>query len=333
MHCVSSRSWITILILGLAPASHAALREWDGDAQMNNTWITPDNWVGNVAPNPGDDLLFQFGARHPNNNNNFPPGTTFNTIELRGGGMGSSYNISGNSIAFNAGIHVENNSGSPADHSLNNSLLLNSNQTFFVQNDVGTFSLLGPINLNGKNLTFDITTGSQAHSDGVISGPGTVIKTGSGTLHINGIQPTTPVLLAAGTLKGIGTVGTLTSVAVGGPGSAVLSPGGSPGILTSSNVVLNASATFNVELNGTTAGTTYDRLRVTARFRSATPRSRSRSASSRQSATASRSSTMTAPIPCSAHSAVCPKGQSSSLRHPRLSCASPTQAAMATTWC
>ena len=93
--------------------SHSALREWDGDAQMDNTWITPDNWVGNVAPNPGDDLLFRSGARHPNNNNNFPPGTTFNTIELRGGGMGQGYNISGNSIALNAGIHVENNSGSP----------------------------------------------------------------------------------------------------------------------------------------------------------------------------------------------------------------------------
>ncbi|MGH8246386.1 MAG: hypothetical protein ACREUU_08130, partial [Gammaproteobacteria bacterium] len=83
-------------LLALVPVAHAALREWDGDASMDNKWTTPANWAGNVAPNPGDDLLFRSGARHPNNNNDFAPGTTFNSIELRGGG-GSGYNLGGNS--------------------------------------------------------------------------------------------------------------------------------------------------------------------------------------------------------------------------------------------
>jgi len=82
----------------------------------------------------------------------------------------------------------------------------------------------------------------------VISEAGGLIKTGAGpltltvnntytgttrleggTLQINGSQPASPVVLEAGALKGTGTVGTLTSIGSGGPGSIVVSPGGSPG--------------------------------------------------------------------------------------------------------
>jgi len=259
----------------------AAVLEWDGDASMDNKWITPANWAGNIAPNPGDSLLFMSGQRHPNNENNFPDGTTFDSIEFRGGGPGQGYSVSGNSIALNAGLRVENNSGQAIDHTVNNSLLLNSNQTFTIINDVGILFLPGTINLNGKGLRFDVTSGSDARAQGVISGAGGLIKTGAGlltlsanntytgvsalnagTLQINGSQPASAALLSAGTLKGIGTVGTLTAVGSGGPGSIMLSPGGSPGILTCSNVALNASTTLAIELNGTTPGSGYDQLSV-----------------------------------------------------------------------
>jgi autotransporter-associated beta strand protein len=268
------------LLLPLRSA-HAALREWDGDASMDNKWITPVNWAGNIAPNPGDSLLFRSGQRHPNNENNFPDGTTFDSIEFQGGGPGQGYNVSGNAIALNAGLRVENNSGQAIDHSVNNALLLNSNQTFTIINDVGILFLPGTINLNGKGLRFDITSASEARAQGVISGAGGLIKTGaglltltanntytgatalnSGTLQINGPQPASPILLDAGTLKGSGTVGTLTAVGSGGPGSIVLSPGGSPGILTCSNVALNASTTLTIELNGVTPGSDYDQISV-----------------------------------------------------------------------
>ncbi|HEU0009068.1 MAG TPA: autotransporter-associated beta strand repeat-containing protein [Verrucomicrobiae bacterium] len=261
-------------------SAHAALREWDGDASMDNKWTTSVNWAGNIAPNPGDSLLFMSGQRHPNNNNDFPDGTTFDSIEFRGGG-GAGYNVSGNTIALNAGLRVENNSGNSIDHTVNNSLLLNSNQTFTVLNPVGTIFLPGTINLNGKGLRFDVSSASEARAQGVISGTGGVLKTGAGlltltanntytgatalsagTLQINGSQPASPVVLGAGALKGIGTVGTLTAVGNGGPGSILLSPGGSPGILTCSNVALKASTTLAVELNGTTPGGSYDQLSV-----------------------------------------------------------------------
>ena len=266
-----------LFLLQPQAATVAALREWDGGASMNNDWTTPANWVAG-APVAGDDLLFTTGQRHPNNNNDYAGGTTFNSIELRGGGPGAGYNIGGNTIALNAGLHVENNNGQAIDHTVSMMFVLNSNQTFTIINDVGILFLASALNLNGKDLTFNVAPLSEARSQGVISGPGGLSKTNSGTLllsanntytgdttldggtlQVNGLQPASPVILKAGTLKGLGTVGTLTAVGNGGPGSIVLSPGAISGILTCSNVALNASTAFTVELNG---GNDYDQLNV-----------------------------------------------------------------------
>jgi autotransporter-associated beta strand protein len=78
----------------------------------------------------------------------------------------------------------------------------------------------------------------------------------SGTLLVNGSQPQSPVTVNSGaTFGGSGTVGNITA-------SGVVSPGNGPGILTSSNVVFNASGSFNVELKGPVAGVDYDQLNV-----------------------------------------------------------------------
>jgi fibronectin-binding autotransporter adhesin len=61
-------------------------------------------------------------------------------------------------------------------------------------------------------------------------------------------------------LGGTGTVGAITSTALGG----TVAPGPGPGILNSGNVNWSTGGpSFVVELNGTTAGTGYDRLNVT----------------------------------------------------------------------
>ena len=78
-----------------------------------------------------------------------------------------------------------------------------------------------------------------------------------GTLIVNGSIVSCPLTVgAAGILAGSGTVAHITST-LGG----VVAPGSSPGILTSSNVVINTAASdFTVELNGTAVGTGYDQL-------------------------------------------------------------------------
>ena len=272
--------WSILLVLAMALASDvgATLRQWTGNAVMDNHWSNSQNWTPS-RPQAGDDLLFPSGALHPNCNDDYTNGTTFNSITFSGGG-GRGYNVVGNVIALNAGVRVDNNSGTFIDHTINNSLLLNSNQTFSVNNPVGTFSLAGPIALNGKDLTFDLTAGSPALAQGVISGSGSLTKTSGGiltlsatntytgpttlnggTLVINGPQPASPVVLNAGTLAGTGKLGTVTAMGNGGSGTIVVSPGGSPGILTCSNLALNPSCRVDLELKGEITGA-YDQLNV-----------------------------------------------------------------------
>lgn len=82
----------------------------------------------------------------------------------------------------------------------------------------------------------------------------------AGTLLINGSLAAGSAVSvgASGTLGGSGTIGGATSVA----GS--LSPGNSAGILTvSNNATIIDGGALNIELNGTTVGTDYDRVALT----------------------------------------------------------------------
>ena len=90
--------------------------------------------------------------------------------------------------------------------------------------------------------------------DNTYSGETAVLQ---GTLLVNGSQPASMVgMLPAAILGGTGTVGDILAY-------GVLSPGTSPGILTCSNVALNAGSTLRVELNGTLPGAFgYDQLNV-----------------------------------------------------------------------
>jgi fibronectin-binding autotransporter adhesin len=79
-----------------------------------------------------------------------------------------------------------------------------------------------------------------------------------GTMQVDGSQSQSTVLGFGGTLQGIGTVGAISLTA---PAAAV-APGDSPGILTCGNFGGGGSGSLNVELNGTTPGSTYDQLNV-----------------------------------------------------------------------
>jgi autotransporter-associated beta strand protein len=153
------------------PAAHAALHTWSGGGP-NPGWTNAANW-GGTAPVAGDDLLFPPTAAQMNSSNNFPSGTTFNSLIFSGGG----YTLVGNSIALNAGIRATNG----IDNLIINSLILNSNQTFTINIGSGNLYLEGDlINLNGKDLTFDVGSSSVAQVPLVISGAGGLIKTGPG---------------------------------------------------------------------------------------------------------------------------------------------------------
>src|SRR5262245_20800093 len=88
----------------LAPAA----RFWDGmvdggavSAAAN--WMTDTNWVGDVRPDPGDDLFFPEAAELKTNFDDFAAGTLFNTITFSGNG----YSVTGNAVTLAAGLSAD----------------------------------------------------------------------------------------------------------------------------------------------------------------------------------------------------------------------------------
>src|ERR1043166_9273913 len=298
------RLGILTVMLILAGSVHATLRVWTGNATMSNSWTNALNWSGNVAPVPGDDLEFPFDAVKQNSSDNYTNGTTFNSILFWHGGSGPTihYDLTGNSIALNAGISAVNSSVSLWDNTVNNAFLLNSNQTFATA-AFTALAMFGAINLNGHNLTFDTAALSPIDVHGVISGAGGVIKTNPGTLTLytnntysgsttvsdgmltlnrsEGISNSASIAVSGAsailnafngfflksgqTLSGIGSV---SGDVIASPGS-IISPGNNTlGILTfNNNLTLNPAATLIAVLNGTNAGTGYKIGRASCRER------------------------------------------------------------------
>ena len=81
-----------------------ATRIWDGGVARNDQWTERRNWVGNVAPTFGDNLVFPDNIRFTDRglNNDFPVGTQFNNITFEGEG----YLIRGNRILLSGDITV-----------------------------------------------------------------------------------------------------------------------------------------------------------------------------------------------------------------------------------
>lgn len=141
---------------------------------------------------------------------------------------------------------------------------------------IGSLDGSGSVNL-GANFINSFGSGSHTYN-GVISGSGSFMLAGNitctlngnntytgqiylyddfpSTVNINGSQPQSPVYVGNhATLGGSGTVGPIEA-------RGSVSPGGSPGILTSSNATFSASGNFTVELAGPNPGTDYDQLIV-----------------------------------------------------------------------
>ena len=131
---------------------------WDGGGG-NDSWSTAANWVGDVAPTDGSNLVFPSGAARLTNNNDLV-GLSFHSITFAGAG----YNITGSAITLTEGISATYVSGTT---------------TF----GLGT-TLAG-------NLTIDVSAGGTLDLSGAIvfdSGGNlrSVTKNGGGTLRYSG---------------------------------------------------------------------------------------------------------------------------------------------------
>jgi hypothetical protein len=68
-------------------------RIWSGLAPTDH-WTSDSNWVGGVAPKPGDDLIFPTTASQKTNTNDFSSGRNIGSIDFEGAG----FTLQGNSI-------------------------------------------------------------------------------------------------------------------------------------------------------------------------------------------------------------------------------------------
>src|SRR5262245_40472930 len=97
----------TLRLIRLETRLAPAVATWDGGG-ADNHWTTAANWVGDVAPHAGDDLVFPAGAAQLATVNDFPDGTAFHSLMVNSVGN-QSYQLSGNRIALAAGLSVQGN--------------------------------------------------------------------------------------------------------------------------------------------------------------------------------------------------------------------------------
>src|SRR5262245_16226978 len=69
------------IIEALEERTVLSVATWTGGG-ANNVWSNPANWAANVAPSPGDDLVFPAGAARLSAANDFPAGTPFRSISF-----------------------------------------------------------------------------------------------------------------------------------------------------------------------------------------------------------------------------------------------------------
>jgi fibronectin-binding autotransporter adhesin len=261
------------------------------DTETDSLFSTDSNWVGGVAPVNGNSVVFPASAKFQFPENDLSSLSLVKII-FNGAVTGTSsksYTVTGNALTLTSGIDAVM-TGNGGDHSVETSITLGAATTFKTTGsntlhvgggatDDGVGAGSPPkttLDLAGNNLTLDASGGTISLS-GDIKGAGNITVTGNGKV-VNyskpvsggGYNPTVTVgtgvytvnsstgdniSLSGGTLKGTGTVGSVTMA------SGTVAPGASPGVLNTGPLTYTGG-TFDVELGGTGAGQ-FDQTNVT----------------------------------------------------------------------
>lgn len=162
-------------------------RIWSGASQFSNNWSDPSNWQGNIAPNPGDDLVFPEAAGQSTrvqNTNDFVAGTTFNSITFTGThtkfDFYRGFSLSGNALTLNAGIIDKSDGVNTLGFDM---IRLSTSQAITTGLDTLLW-IVAPVNLNGFTLTLDGATQGDLRS--TVSGAGNLIKNGNSIWNVWG---------------------------------------------------------------------------------------------------------------------------------------------------
>jgi autotransporter-associated beta strand protein len=135
---------------------------WDGLGRTEN-WTDRFNWVGDVCPLPGDDLVFPANALRLNNVNNYLDHTEFHSLQFTTSGYTISAGPLNNTTDFDA--------------------IYNAARS-------GTNRYNGALQTD-HDLFFDLAAGGTLEIGGDISGSGGIGKSGLGTLILSGTSANT----------------------------------------------------------------------------------------------------------------------------------------------
>ena len=162
---------VTWMLLMVGSAS-AALRTWTG-AGGNDNWSTAANW-GGIVPGIGDDIAFG-GSTRLTPNNDLAANTSFNSIAFNGGA--GNFVIGGNSINVAGGASSIVSSVSSGSETISLAITFTGSAT--ISSAAG-----GQLILSGSvsNGNFAMTVSSSGNTDitGVLSGTGSLTKSGGG---------------------------------------------------------------------------------------------------------------------------------------------------------
>jgi len=218
------KAFVSVLVLSMsslmlfaAPRVFAATRTWDGGGS-DNKMTTAANWSSDTAPSAGDDLVFPANITDRTIINDFTAATSFNSVVFSGTAtQDSNYSFTGNSMTLVAGITNSMTGSFNLAQDIGISLILNGTQSFTSGSNTFTF---GAIDLGSSALTIDTGMGFSS-LEGVISGTGSLTKTGNGSLVVSGdntYSGATTIgagFLAASSQTALGTAAAGTTVASG----------------------------------------------------------------------------------------------------------------------
>jgi len=233
---------------------------WTGST--SGLWSVGANWVGGVAPQSGDSLVFPVVAVRKQATNDFVADTVFGLIRCE-----TNYTLVGARAALRRGFHSFSSGPSSGLHL---PLKLADHQTF--TNQFQDLSYLGGIELGGFGLTFRSGGGGAEHLvNSEISGPGTITQAGSSSLLLNASNTFDGVLVALDSVlvrhpHALGSAAQATLVATNGsmfvtqlpPDSVIDEPmnlGGFLQVSSATNLIWSGNITFDSPLARISVGT------------------------------------------------------------------------------
>lgn len=194
------------------------VRTWDGGG-ADNFWTTAANWVGDVAPAPGDAVAFPEAPRKTSVND-FPAYTRFARVSIGSG----DYVLSGQGVTLGQGLAASFSNGMSR---ITFPIRLETNQTCQAANTFG-LRIEGPIDTAGWIWSLD-GDGSVWISGGV-SGAGGLIKAGRGDVWLAGpntYSGETEIVRGALWLSAPYALGSAAGATVVRPGATLAIDGGS----------------------------------------------------------------------------------------------------------